>query len=197
MAPGLPGEYARALSEAQTAPHIARDIEHRQWTCAARYALGEIHPDLLRLDAARDEFDQALSLAREAGSDNWISSITGALASTLVASGRIAPVAAVLQGRAVSEERPATVGQRQVRLAAAELALRRGDAARALGLLGSLHGVGHITAPAVDLVRARALRTLGRLDEPEAAPTTFWRKFAARSGSRRLLGGCSAADPAG
>jgi DNA-binding CsgD family transcriptional regulator len=171
MALGPRGEYTRALSEAQTALHIAQDIDHRQWTCAARYALGELHRDLLHLDAARGEFDQALTLAREVGSGNWISSITGALASALVASGRIAPAAALLEGRAVSEERPATVGQRQVRLAAAELALRQGEAEGALALLENVRE-DIATAPAVDLVRARALRTLGRLDEAEAALRT-------------------------
>ncbi len=176
MALGPRGEFARALSEARTALHIAQDIDHRQWTCAARYALGEIHRDLLHLDEAREEFEQALSVAREVGSGNWISSITGALASALVASGRIAPAAVLLEGRPVSEERPATVGQRQVSLAAAELALRQGDAGRALGLLENLRGEGEAevvrvstTAPAVDLARARALRTVGRLDEAEAA----------------------------
>jgi DNA-binding CsgD family transcriptional regulator/tetratricopeptide (TPR) repeat protein len=176
MALGPRGEYARALAEVQTALHIAEDIDHRQWTCAARYTLGEIHRDLLDLDEARRQFEQALRLARELGSGNWITSITGALASTLLASAGTAPAAALLEGRPVDDARPATMGQRQVRLATAELALRQGEAERALRLLENLRGEGaaealrHVAAaPAVDLVRARALRTLARLDEAEAA----------------------------
>jgi DNA-binding CsgD family transcriptional regulator len=59
------------------------------------------------------------------------------------------------------------MGQRQVRLATADLALRQGEAGPALRLLDSLRG-DTATAPQVDLVRARALGALGRLDEAEA-----------------------------
>jgi DNA-binding NarL/FixJ family response regulator len=65
-------------------------------------------------------------------------------------------------------ERPATLGQRQVRLAVADLSLCEGEPERALRLLEDLRG-DTITAPSVDLVRARALRVLGRLGEAEAA----------------------------
>jgi DNA-binding CsgD family transcriptional regulator/Tfp pilus assembly protein PilF len=165
---GPRGEYARALSEIQTALRIADEIEHRQWTCASQYTLAEIHRELLAMDVARRQFEQALELARELGSGNWTTVITGSLASTLLASGATLPAAALLGDRPVDDGLfPTTLGQRQVRLAAAELALLQGEAARALPLLDSLRG-DTATAPQVDLVRARALHALGRLDEAAA-----------------------------
>jgi len=168
---GPRGEYAPALTEVHTALQIAEEIEHRQWTCASRYVLAEIHRDLLALDDARRQFDQALLLARELGSGNWIAVTTGELASTLLASGATEAAAALLDDSLGDDERPATMGQRQVRLATAELALHQSEAARALRLLESLRG-DTATAPAVDLVRARAVRALGRLDEAEATLLT-------------------------
>src|SRR5207244_1676455 len=84
-----------------------------------------------------------------------------------------APAAALLEGRPVDDGRPPTMGRRQVRLATSELALRQGEVGRALRLLDSLRG-DIATAPRVDLVRARALRALGRLGEAEAALLTAY-----------------------
>jgi tetratricopeptide (TPR) repeat protein len=165
---GPRGEYSRALSEVQTALRTADEIDHRQWTCASQYTLAEIHRELLDLDVARRQFEQALALANELGSGNWTTSITGSLASTLLASVALAEAAALLEDRPVDDgPHPTTLGQRQVRLAMAELALLQGEAGRALPLLDSLRG-DTATAPRVDLVRARALRALGRVDEAEA-----------------------------
>jgi DNA-binding NarL/FixJ family response regulator len=170
---GPRGEYARALSEVQTALRIAGEIDHRQWACAARYVLAEIQRDLIALDEARRQFEQALGLARELGSGNWITTITGSLASTLLASGETQSAAALLEDSLADDKRPATMGQRQVRLATAGLALSQGEAGRALRLLDSLRG-DIATAPQVDLVRARALRALGRLGEAEATLLTAY-----------------------
>jgi DNA-binding CsgD family transcriptional regulator/tetratricopeptide (TPR) repeat protein len=158
---GPRGEYPRALSEVQTALRIAEEIDHRQWACASRYMLAEIHRDVFAFDEARQQFEHALELARELGSGNWISIITGSLCATT------GSAAALLQARLVEDGPPSTMGQRQLRLAKAELALRHGDAAQALQLLDSLRGDG-ATAPGVDVLRTRALRELGRLDEAEA-----------------------------
>jgi DNA-binding CsgD family transcriptional regulator/tetratricopeptide (TPR) repeat protein len=168
MALGPRGEYARALSEVRTALDIAEDIDHRQWACASRYALAEIHRDVLAVDEARRQLEHALSLARELGSGNWIAIVTGSLASALLAGGAMAPAAALLDGCPVDDGPPSTMGRRQLRLAMAELALCQRHAGRALRLLENLLA-DTATAPRVTLVRARALRALGRLDEAEAA----------------------------
>jgi len=109
----------------------------------SRFMLAEIHRDLFDIHEARRQFEQALALAHELGSGNWISSVTGSLASTLLASGATqqqqrcsTPVRwklARIHGTATGP--PAT----------AELALRQGEAERALMLLDSLRGD---TAPA-------------------------------------------------
>jgi tetratricopeptide (TPR) repeat protein len=137
---GPRGEYARALSEVQTAHRIAEEIDHRQWTCASHYTLAEIHRDVLDLDEARRRFEQALRLARELGSGNWSTVSTAALASTLLASGEVGTAAVLLEDSLADGERPATMGQRQVRLAQAELALHQADAGRALRRLESSRG---------------------------------------------------------
>jgi DNA-binding NarL/FixJ family response regulator len=70
----------------------------------------------------------------------------------------------------VGDTRAETMGQRQVRLAAAELALSQGETERALRLLDALCGTGDTpTAPDVDLVRGRALRLASRPADAEAA----------------------------
>jgi ATP/maltotriose-dependent transcriptional regulator MalT len=168
---GPRGEYDRALSEVPTALGIAEEINHRQWSCAAHYTLAEIHRDVLDLDDARHQFEQALRLARVVGSGNWSTVSTGALASALLASGQIGSAAALLGDSMTDNERPATMGQRQVRLAQAELALHQAEAGRALWRLENLRGA-TVTAPRVGLVRARALRAAGRLDEAEATLLT-------------------------
>jgi DNA-binding CsgD family transcriptional regulator/Tfp pilus assembly protein PilF len=172
---GRMGEYARAFAEAERALRIANDIEHHQWMCAAHYTLAEIHRELFDRDRAHTHFREALRLAHEVGSGNWSTVISGSLAAMLLSSGNTNTAAAVLapSAFAVDDPRPETMGQRHVRLAAAELALAQGDAERAVRLLDTLLGTGDtITAPDVDLVRARALRSLGQLTAAEAALRT-------------------------
>jgi non-specific serine/threonine protein kinase len=89
----------------------------------------------------------------------------------LLAGGATGSALSLVEDFAFDDERPVTMGQRQVRLAAAELALHQSDATRTLRLLESLRG-DTTTAPAVDLRRARAMRALGRLDEAAATLAT-------------------------
>jgi DNA-binding NarL/FixJ family response regulator len=167
---GRMGEYARAFAEVEMALRIADDIDHHQWMCASHYTLAEMYRELLDPRAAHEHFDEALRLAREVGSGNWTTVISGSLASMLLSSGDTTVAAALLRQFAVDDTRPETMGQRQVRLAAAELALSQGDAERALRLLDALCGSGETpTAPDVDLVRGRALRLAGRPVDAEAA----------------------------
>jgi DNA-binding CsgD family transcriptional regulator len=161
------GEYPQALSEVNLALRIAQEIDHRQWMCASHYTLAEIDRELFALDEAHQHFKQALRLARELASGNWTNAITGSLASMLLNSGDTQGAAALIDRFPVDDEVPATMGQRLVHLAAAELALYHEQPERALRLLESLRGES-FTAAGVDLVRARAMRALGRLDEAEA-----------------------------
>jgi DNA-binding CsgD family transcriptional regulator len=161
------GEYGRALVEVDLALRTAEEIDHRQWICASLYTLAEIHRELFAWGDALHHFERALPLARELGSGNWSSVITGSLASTLLAVGDLPAAAALLHESPADEVPPATMGQRQLRLATAELALFQSQPDRALHLLRTLRGEPH-TATSVDLLQARALRILGRLDEAAA-----------------------------
>src|SRR5437763_13545763 len=80
MCLGPRGEYARALEVAQRGLAIAEDIEHRQWITAGHRAFGALYLDLLALSQAQQHLEQALSLAQEIGSWNWIRIISGFLA---------------------------------------------------------------------------------------------------------------------
>jgi DNA-binding NarL/FixJ family response regulator len=166
---GRTGEYARALGEAEQALRISDQIEHHQWMCASHYTLAEIYRELFDRDEAHIHFQNALRLAREVGSGNWTTVISGSLASMLLSSGDTRGAAALLQPLRVDDTLPETMGQRQVRFAAAELALSQGHAERALRLLDTLRGSDdNTTAPDVDLVRARALQSLDRLADADA-----------------------------
>ena len=117
------GEYARALAEIDPALGIAEEIDHRQWMCASHYTLAEIYRELF----ARDERTGNTSTRRSAGARARLGQlddvITGSLASMLLSSGDTQAAAALLESSARMTTPPATMGQRQVRLAAAELAL--------------------------------------------------------------------------
>ena len=165
---GPRGAYARALAEARAALHIAEEIGHRQWICASRYVLGEIYRDVLALEHAGRELGTALDLARELGSGNWSTVATGSLVATFLAGGAVQSAVALLEDPLTGSQRPETMGQRQLRLAAAEMALRQSEPLRALQLLECLRGTTR-TAPAVELVRARALRAVGQVDEARTA----------------------------
>src|SRR5205823_7996675 len=82
MCLGPRGEYARALEVAQRGLAIAEEIEHRQWMTAGHWVLGALALDLLALSQARLHLEQAMALAQEVGSWNWIRIISGFLAPT-------------------------------------------------------------------------------------------------------------------
>src|SRR5207248_11314149 len=70
------------LAVAQQGLAIAGEIEHRQWMTAGHRALGALYLDLLVLPTAQQHLEQALALAQEVGSWNWIRIISGFLAPT-------------------------------------------------------------------------------------------------------------------
>ncbi len=78
---GPHGEYARALEVARAGLALAEQIEHRQWLTAAHWQVGVLLLDLLALPEARHHLEQALVLAREVGSWNWLRIVSAFLAS--------------------------------------------------------------------------------------------------------------------
>jgi tetratricopeptide (TPR) repeat protein len=169
------GEFGRALESAQRSLSIAREIGHRQWMCGALCAVGAIHLDLLALEEAQRHLEHALALGKEIGSLNWIRSTSGFAASAYISRNELERAGAILAD-ALAEDAPAqTIGERLVWCARAELALARGDAARALAITDRLIQTDANADRAgynilrVSFLRGQAFAALGNPSEAEAS----------------------------
>jgi DNA-binding CsgD family transcriptional regulator len=168
------GYYDRALDAARSAIAIAEQIEHRQWLASAHCAAGTIYFDLLALPEAQGHLEQAVAHARATGSQHWIHTTAGFLASVLVARGNLARAEAVL-ATVLEPDTPAqTLGQRLAWSARVQLALACGDAEAALRMLdrmlaSSPHASATRPILRFSLLRAEALTALNRIDDTETA----------------------------
>jgi DNA-binding CsgD family transcriptional regulator/Tfp pilus assembly protein PilF len=168
------GDYGQAISLATEAHELATQIGHRQWTVAALCVQSRLRLDLLDLEPARELAEQAQSLATQVASSYWISIAGSLLVSTLITAGELERAEAVLAGVAAPDMVDKPIGQRQVWLARAELALSRGDAEAALAEVDDLIATDRRRAgmhgpPALTKRRADALAALGRNDEAQQA----------------------------
>jgi len=157
MCLGPRGEYARALEVAQQGLAIAEEIEHRQWMAAGHRALGALYLDLLALSEARSHLEQALALAQEIGSWNWIRIISGFLAPTYLLHHDQASADSLLTAALPPDAPMQTLGQRLVWAARADLALARDDPRLAL------HITDQLLASVVSLSRASSIPCLAKL----------------------------------
>jgi tetratricopeptide (TPR) repeat protein len=163
------GEPGNGLAAIRQALEIARAIEHRQWSVAATNALGVIVLDLLNVEDARDYLSEALAMATELGSAYWSRSSIASLAELHIAAGEIEQAAALLNRSIEADSSDDSVGQRNLWLRVARLALARDDWRAALDivdrLLASAPGrrSGDVI-PALSLVRGRALAGLGQFE---------------------------------
>src|SRR6266704_791445 len=172
MCLGPRGEYARALEVAQRGLAIAEEIEHRQWMTAGHRALGALYLDLLALSEARQHLEQALSLAQEVGSWNWIRIISGFLAPVYLLQHDQASADSLLTTALEPDTAMQTLGQRLVWAARAELALARDDPHLALHitdqLLASALGLSsEASIPRLAKLRGEALIKLKQAAEAE------------------------------
>jgi len=74
------GMFEEAITHATEALRIATEIEHRQWTTGALYALGHSYVLMHQADLAIQHLEQGLTLAKELGSVWWIGNTTTDLA---------------------------------------------------------------------------------------------------------------------
>lgn len=213
------GEYDRAIPMTHQAIALSREIGHLQWSSGAMRLLGAILLDLLAPDLAREQLESAHQIARQLGSRVWMRWTAAPLAIARCRTSDLAGAEEILAG-ASEPAAPAdddaaleivassalTLGERQIWLARAEIALARGRPEVALRIadarLTAEHGSrvdNSCGAPRVSVVRAEALVALERLDEAletldaaraeceaQSARPLLWRVEAARGNVFRL-----------
>ena len=154
---GPHGEYARAFEMAQASLAIAEQIEHRQWLTGAHWQLGVLYLDLLALPEAQQHLEQALILAQEVGSWNWIRIVSGFLALAYLLQHDLSKAESILATALEADAPMQTIGQRLVWAARAELALARSDPVLALDITDRL------IASAANLSNGRVIPRLWKL----------------------------------
>lgn len=170
---GPHGEYGRALEVAREGLALAEQIEHHEWLTFGHWQVGVLYFDLLALPEARQHFEQALALAREIGSWNWIRIVSGFLARLLLLQGDLARAETLLNAALAHDALSQTIGQRIVWDARAALALARNEPGLALDIIDRLIAAaanlsGEQVIPHLWKARGEALAALGRRAEAEA-----------------------------
>ncbi len=135
---GPRGEYARAWEAGQASLALSEQIEHLQWLTAAHWQVGVLYLDLLTLPEAQHHLEQALALAQEVGSWNWMRIVSGFLAQVLILQHDLAKADSILAAALEPSAAMQTIGQRLVWAARVELALARSDPGLALDLTDRL-----------------------------------------------------------
>ena len=120
------GRLAEAIHAGRDAVVIAERIGHAEWTAGSLLALGAAHQEAGDLADAEDALRRSLALAGPRNIAHFVSWAESELALVLIARGEL-PEAEALVNHALSIDTPLT--HYQARLARAELALARGDAA--------------------------------------------------------------------
>ena len=198
------GEYERAIPLASEALALAREIEHREWSAGALRILGAISLDLLAPQLACEQLEAAHAVAQRLGSHVWIRWTAAPLAIAYGRTGKMSRALEVLDtalrlaGSADSDATLPdasllTLGERQLCVARAELAIVRHEPASALAMAESLLAAvrraepgGELGIPRLTLVKAQALTALGRYDEAAATLDVAQREALAH-GARPLL----------
>ncbi len=188
---GPHGEYAQALEMAQASLALSEQIEHRQWLTFGHWQSGVLYFDLLALPEAQQHLEQALALAQEVGSWNWIRIVSGFLARAYLLQQDFTKGESILTAALEADAAMQTIGQRLVWAARADLALARGDPGLALDITDRLIASaanlsGERVIPRLWKLRGEALAALHR--EAEAETVLRAAQEAARAqGLRPLL----------
>jgi tetratricopeptide (TPR) repeat protein len=175
------GKFGEALAWANSSLQTASEIDHRQWTTAAHFALGDIYLLLLDPETASHHLGVAGSLAHELGSIWWIGYSGAFLALAHLQSGRVQAAKDELQSAAAAmgleadwhARLPRTLTERYLVWGWGETALADGQPAEALAvahrLIESAVNPGGEPIPHLLKLKGQALIDLGQLAEAEAA----------------------------
>jgi DNA-binding CsgD family transcriptional regulator len=213
------GEYDRAIPMAEEALAQAEEMAHREWTIGTLRLLGVLSLDLLAPREARQYLESAHRVAHELGSHIWVrwtaaplaiargrtSDLSGAL-EVVDAASRPGDAAGGGQAAAPPDSESLTLGERQLWLARAELALLQRNPAQAVRIVDARLGMERaanpgspLGVPRLGLMRGDALAALGRYEDAEraldeardeataqAARPLLWRIEAARGHLHRV-----------
>jgi DNA-binding CsgD family transcriptional regulator len=182
------GEYDRAIPLAQEALAEAQEIDHLEWTAGAFRLLGVLSLELLAPDAARKHLEAAHLIAQRLGSHIWIRWTAGPLAVARARTSDLPGALDVLERAARvsaagvgdvpggADSRTLTLGERQLWLARAELALAEHKPEMTLKIVDArlvseraTNPDGVLGVPRLSLLRAEALSALGRYGDAERA----------------------------
>ncbi len=166
------GDYGRALALIKSGGAIAEEIGHRVWIAGTGMSLGGICAELLAFPAARRHLERARAEAEAIGLA-WFARLAAiALARISLLESDFDGAGATLDATFGAAEPPASTQERSCWLLRAELALARGEAARALEITDRLiatarNRTAETVIPTIWLVRGEALAALGRPTEAE------------------------------
>jgi len=200
------GDYDRAIPMAREALEQAEEIEHLQWTAGARRLLGVLSLDLLAPHAAREHLEAAHTIAEKLGSLLWIRWTAGPLAIARSRTSDLAGANEILDratragdvgndhdASARPDSATLTLGERQLWLARAELALAQHRPDAALEIVDARLASERVAnprsalgVPRLSLLRAEALVSLERFEEAGRALDAA-RAEATAQGARPML----------
>jgi len=171
---GPRGDYTWALEVAQAGLALAEQIEHRQWITFGYWQVGVLYLDLLVLPATLHHLEQALALAHEVGSWNWIRIVSGFLAPAYLLQQDLTKADSILTAALEPDAAMQTIGQRLVWYARSELALDGRDPGQALDITNRLiMSAANLSEeriiPHLWKLRGEALARLGQMSEAETA----------------------------
>ena len=154
---GPRGEYVYALKVTQEGLSLAEQIEHHEWLINGYWQLGTLYLELLVLPEAKALLENAITLAHEVGSWNWIRIVSGFLARALIVQEDFQQAELILTAALEPDAPMQTIGQRLVWAARVELAL----AGRKPGL--ALDITNQLIASAANLTDERVIPYLWKL----------------------------------
>ena len=168
------GLFGEALTHASESLRIAAEIEHRQWSAGARYALGHIYVLMLQADLATQNLEAGLSLARELGSAWWIGNMTTDLVMAYLLNDEVGPAQSLLDSVLHAKDGHRMMVERRMLWANGNLLLAQKEPVQALraaeDLLGTNSGLHEMQPiPALLKLQGEALMELKRWNEAESA----------------------------
>jgi DNA-binding CsgD family transcriptional regulator len=166
------GDFGKALDLAQESLRIATEIEHRQWIVGAHYALGHVYLSMLQAELAITHLENALTIARELGSNWWNGNVTTDLSNAYLLRNSLSASERVLEAGYQAGKVPGNMVERRMLWARGRLCLAMNKPSDALAISDQLLDLAPAqvkTQPIPWLLKLKgeSQMVLGHLDEAE------------------------------